>query len=97
MSLSAPSRLREAATEREFGGLRSEVLERAQALLRKTSHSVLSRIGCDFEQGVLKLEGRLPSFYLKQLAQEAVSDVEGVEEILNQVEVVTPRLPTRGY
>jgi hypothetical protein len=34
------------------------------------------------------LSGRLPSFYLKQLLQEAVRGVPGVTSIDNQVDVV---------
>ena len=35
--------------------------------------------------------GRLPSYYLKQLAQAAVAEVPGVIEVHNRVEVVATR------
>jgi osmotically-inducible protein OsmY len=41
-----------------------------------------------FHSGTLTLRGRLPSFYLKQLLQEAFRQVEGVKQIDNRVEVV---------
>jgi hypothetical protein len=36
------------------------------------------------------LSGRLPSFYLKQLLQEAVRGVPGVTDIDNRVDVMWP-------
>lgn len=38
--------------------------------------------------GVLTVRGRVPSFYLKQLLQHALRDLEGVRSIDNQVDVV---------
>jgi osmotically-inducible protein OsmY len=38
----------------------------------------------------LFLTGRLPTFYLKQLVQEAVRHVPGVQSIYNQIDVVSP-------
>jgi osmotically-inducible protein OsmY len=37
---------------------------------------------------VLRLRGRLSTYYQKQLAQEAVKNLEGVAQILNDIEVV---------
>jgi osmotically-inducible protein OsmY len=37
---------------------------------------------------VLVLRGCLPSYYLKQLAQEVVAHLEGVEGVDNQIQVV---------
>ena len=44
---------------------------------------------------MLVLRGCLPSYYLKQIAQEAVAALEGVERIDNQIQVVTPASPSR--
>ncbi|MEX2309997.1 MAG: BON domain-containing protein [Pirellulales bacterium] len=38
----------------------------------------------------LYLTGRLPTFYLKQLVQEAVRHVPGVDFIYNEIDVVSP-------
>jgi osmotically-inducible protein OsmY len=38
---------------------------------------------------VIVLEGRLSSFYQKQLAQEIVGHIEGVVQVVNQIEVVS--------
>ena len=40
-----------------------------------------------YGQGTLTLKGRLPSFYLKQVLQTLLCDIEGVEIIDNQVDV----------
>jgi hypothetical protein len=37
--------------------------------------------------GVLIVEGAVPTFYLKQLLQTILRNVEGVEQIINRVEV----------
>lgn len=46
-------------------------------------------ISCSFDQGVLILQGRVPSFYVKQVLQTVVKDIAGVEQIDNQVDVVS--------
>jgi osmotically-inducible protein OsmY len=44
-------------------------------------------VSCDCRQGVLFLRGPLPTFYLKQLAQEAVARVEGILQVVNETVV----------
>ena len=46
-------------------------------------------IACDFTNGVLTIRGRVPTFYLKQILQEVLRDVDGVSRIDNQVNVVS--------
>jgi hypothetical protein len=43
-----------------------------------------------FDGGLLRMSGRVPTFYHKQLAQEAVANLGGVLQVLNQTEVSTP-------
>jgi hypothetical protein len=38
----------------------------------------------------LKLSGKLPSFYLKQLAQETLRQLNGVDTIENEIIVASP-------
>jgi hypothetical protein len=45
-------------------------------------------ITCSCEDGVLTLEGRVPSFYLKQVLQTMLFGVGGVDRIDNRVDVV---------
>lgn len=60
----------------------------AQQLIVHQPHLSVQRIWCDFEAGRLFLRGQVPSFYFKQLAQEAVSDLDGVDQIVNEIEVL---------
>lgn len=68
------------------GGLADAARER----LRAVPYAAVRRISCEHRHGRLVLRGRLPSFYLKQLAQEAVAGLDGVREIVNEVEVERP-------
>ncbi len=61
--------------------------EAASRLLWSSSYHTVRRITCTFEGGVLTMEGRLPSFYLKQIAQTMVRDIPGVVRIENRIEV----------
>ena len=40
--------------------------------------------------GRLVITGKLPSFYLKQVLQTALRDIDGVQDIDNQVDVIWP-------
>jgi osmotically-inducible protein OsmY len=68
----------------------------AEERLRNSSYSALRTISCEYHEGVLILRGRLHTYYLKQLAQEAVREMDGVLEIANQVHVVDPVRPKPG-
>jgi hypothetical protein len=48
---------------------------------------VLRRVTCSCRDGVLTLKGRLFSFHEKQVAQETVSHVEGMNLVNNEIEV----------
>lgn len=45
-------------------------------------------ITCNYEDGVLTLEGRVPTFRLKHVLQTMLFDVDGVDRIDNRVDVV---------
>ena len=56
--------------------------------LRHSLYSNLHDISCSCDEaGVLLLQGRLPSFHYKQIAQEAVLHLKGVAQVVNQIEV----------
>jgi hypothetical protein len=57
--------------------------------LQESSHRALLRIECYDHEGVVTLQGRVPSYYLKQVAQELVGRVPGVEAVSNYLEVVS--------
>jgi hypothetical protein len=46
------------------------------------------RISLHYEDGILTLHGRLPSFYLKQVLQTRLRGIDGVERIDNRVDVL---------
>ena len=66
-----------------------ELAEAASRRLKNSSYRRIRGLTCECdERGVLYLRGRLPSYYQKQLAQEAVAGLPGVVGIVNKVEVV---------
>jgi osmotically-inducible protein OsmY len=72
----------------------SDVVERAESELRRNAYVALKNIACEYREGVLTLNGCLPTYYLKQVAQEAVARLNGVERVDNRIEVVAPSRPT---
>jgi hypothetical protein len=69
---------------------RCGVAELAESRLRSNAYLALRNVTCTFDRGVLTLAGWLPTYYLKQLAQEVVAGVDGVEQVVNRIEVLTP-------
>jgi osmotically-inducible protein OsmY len=66
----------------------SKIASAAKQRIVHQPHLSVQRIWCDFDEGRLFLRGQVPSFYFKQLAQEAVADLEGVEQVVNEIEVL---------
>ena len=64
-----------------------QIAEEAEDRLRKDPHVNGRDISCECNEGVLWLRGDLPTFYEKQVAQEAVEGVEGIAGIINDIEV----------
>ena len=63
----------------------------AERGLRSSRYSALKHVSCDYQGGVLVLRGCLPSYYLKQIAQEVVAhQFDQVERLENRIEVVRP-------
>jgi osmotically-inducible protein OsmY len=67
------------------------VKELAERCLRNNPYLALKNVSCDLLGGVLVLRGCLPTYYLKQIAQQAVASLEGVERVDNQIEVLCAR------
>lgn len=68
---------------------RMEIGELAESRLRSNSYLALRNISCEYRDGALILRGRVPSYYLKQIAQQVVATIAGVSPIVNQIEVST--------
>jgi hypothetical protein len=63
----------------------------AERGLRSSRYSALKHVSCDYRGGVLVLRGRLPTYYLKQVAQEVVAhQFDKAERLENRIQVVRP-------
>jgi len=71
---------------------RRRVDEVAEARLQHAKYVELRAVSCEFHEGVLTLRGRVPSYYLKQLAQSLLDSIPGVLQLDNQLEVGGLRL-----
>jgi hypothetical protein len=61
----------------------------AERALRSGPYPALKKLSCDYQGGVLVLRGCLPTYYLKQIAQEVVAQqVKGAGRLDNQIQVV---------
>ena len=63
------------------------IAEVAIERLRASPYKAMRRVSCKCEHGVLFLRGRLFSFHEKQVAQEAVAGVDGVTQVVNEIQV----------
>ena len=68
------------------------VVQAAKDRLRSNPHWPVRRVTCECDEGRLLLRGSLSCFFHKQLAQEAVADVDGVVQVINEIEVIRPNL-----
>jgi osmotically-inducible protein OsmY len=59
----------------------------AEAKLLSSHYAEIRRVSCRFQEGTLTLRGYVSRYYLKQIAQNVVSQLAGVVEIDNQVQV----------
>jgi osmotically-inducible protein OsmY len=64
--------------------------ERVERALRATGHPCLRAIEVTVCGRLVVLRGRVPSYYVKQLAQAAALTVDGAPELRNDIEVVRP-------
>lgn len=67
--------------------LEEAILGEARQRLHARGYEELRSITCEYHEGMIILRGRLSSFYLKQLAQEAIRTQPGVTIIVNTTDV----------
>jgi hypothetical protein len=61
----------------------------AERSLRSSRYPALKSVSCDYQGGVLVLRGCLPTYYLKQMAQEVVAhQFDKGERLENRIQVV---------
>jgi osmotically-inducible protein OsmY len=65
----------------------ANIVATAQLCLANSSYRPLQTVACRYREGVLTLQGQVPTFFHKQLAQEAIRKVKGVRKIDNQIDV----------
>ena len=66
------------------------VLAAAKDRLEASGYRELASLHCEVIDGLVVLDGVLPSFYLKQMAQEAVLTLDEVDCVRNLVTVHWP-------
>ena len=64
------------------------LLDQASDILAHHPHLCRRQVRCRAESNRVVIEGEVNSFYEKQLAQEALREVQGIEQVENQLEVV---------
>ena len=67
------------------------IVDDLQHALCAIGYAQLRRIGISYHDGCVVLQGRVPTYFLKQLAQSVASSRPGVQVVDNEIEVVCPR------
>jgi len=55
--------------------------------LSQTGYPALQSLRLHCDGGAVTLDGEVPSYFLKQIAQDVVQRVPGVEEVVNRIKV----------
>ncbi len=71
----------------DISGAPGELLKRVDSAIRGNPHLVGHQVFCQEDSGIVVLHGRVGSFFQKQMAQEALKRLAGVEKVINELEV----------
>ena len=71
------------------GTLAESALRGVRQYLSKCTYRPLRDIQCEYDDGIMTLRGRVPSYFLKQMAHELVGGVLGVLRVDNQISVAS--------
>ena len=66
--------------------------EEADKRLRQSLYPELRRVLCNYRHGIMTLYGVVSSFHVRQIAQELVQGLEGIEIIDNQLVVAEKKV-----
>ena len=55
--------------------------------LQKNPYVDFTSLTCETKEGCVVLRGTVPSYFEKQMAQESIRSIEGIEKILNELVV----------
>ena len=64
------------------------LLHRIDNALRESPHLQGRHVLVENNDGIVTLRGTVESYYQKQMAQEVLRTIDGIEKILNKLEVV---------
>jgi osmotically-inducible protein OsmY len=64
-----------------------DLLHRVDLAIKQNPHLSRHQVFCQEESGIVILHGRVSTFFQKQMAQESLKKLEGVEKVINQLEV----------
>ena len=67
--------------------IESQLVERVDVALNRIRQQHRQTVQAETDQGRVVLRGTVGTYYHKQLAQEAVRVVEGVDEVDNHIQV----------
>ena len=73
-----------------------DVAEQAHQRLCRSPYFFLRGVQCQFAAGVLTLRGSVPYRQLRQIAESIVGRVEGVEQVVNALQVCDPYAAANG-
>ncbi len=62
-----------------------------QDRFQRSPYLPLRHVECRLHEGVLILRGRVPTYYLKQLAQSVGHSLKGIHRVVNELRVDFPR------
>lgn len=65
----------------------NQLMARIKRVLRRSGYASLIQIRVIVEQGHVSLEGEVPTYFLKQMAQSQILSVEGVRSLKNALVV----------
>jgi hypothetical protein len=67
----------------------SAIADIATACLHTKSPRAFRDVSCEYDEGTIILRGRSSSYYDKQIAQETVRGIDGVNQVVNEIEVLS--------
>jgi osmotically-inducible protein OsmY len=86
--ISTATDLQQLQSDQTGEGDSDQVLQiKVNHLLASSPYALLRKLQCEVNEGMVTLYGSVPSFFLKQMAQEAILRLGEVRRVKNQVEV----------
>jgi len=79
------------AAGRSFSPADRGLAEQVVQILRATGYLPLRNLSVTAAEGVVTLNGRVPSYYLKQVVHSAARELPGVVAVRDHLEVSSPR------